>query len=72
MMEVRYSPIREIVVRYFCIDNFCVDSSGQLTKFWGGKFADSEIVRNFALGKSYTTSSPPTPPGLDRSNGNGL
>ena len=32
--------------------------------------------RNFALplqtGKSYTTSSPGTPPGLDRSNGTGL
>lgn len=37
-----------------------------------GLVADSEIMRNFASGKSYTTSSPGTPPGLDRSNGTGL
>ena len=31
-----------------------------------------EKSSNFATGKSYTTSSPETPPGLDRSNGTGL
>lgn len=31
-----------------------------------------EKSSNFVAGKSYTTSSPGTPPGLDRSNGTGL
>ncbi len=34
--------------------------------------AETKKMLTFAAGKSYTTSSPGTPPGLDRSNGTGL